>query len=65
MVIVSSCLHLSMIVDYFDVLWAVCRPDKADAPLPIDADRMLAGAVAMEFFEMVARRETQVFQYLR
>lgn len=37
-----------MIVHDLDVLGACFGPDEADAPLVVDPDRMLAGAIALQ-----------------
>ncbi len=42
-----------MIIDDFDVSSAIVRPTKAYTILQIDSNRVLAGAVAPEFFKMV------------
>lgn len=51
-----------VIIDDFDIMCIAISPDKADAPLPIYADRMLACAVAFQGFETIGRRNPQIFQ---
>jgi hypothetical protein len=46
----------SVVVHDFDVSRPGGRPDKAHAPLPIDADTVLAAAIVFQRFELVARR---------
>jgi hypothetical protein len=48
--------------DDLDVLGACLGPTEADAELVVDADAVLAGAVALQRFQPVARRHTQVVQ---
>ena len=53
-----------MVVDDLDVIRVPVLPAKADAPLIVDANTVLARAVAFELFESVAGRHTQVLQLL-
>jgi hypothetical protein len=45
-----------VVVDDFDTVGTSCRPDEADAPLPIDADAVLPCAVAFQCLQLVIRR---------
>lgn len=47
---------LSVVIHDFDVLGSAGCPHKAHAPLPVDADAVLASAIVLEGFELVARR---------
>src|SRR5258708_6072470 len=49
----------SMIVGYFHLFGVGSGPDETDAPLVVDADAVLAGAVASQRFEPVAGRKSQ------
>jgi hypothetical protein len=51
-----------VIIDHFDGMGVVVDPTKADAPLAIDADAVLAGAIASERFQPVPRRSTQIVE---
>jgi hypothetical protein len=45
-----------VVVDDFDTVGTSCRPDEADAPLSIDADAVLPGAVAFQGVQLVLWR---------
>jgi hypothetical protein len=47
-----------MVVYDFDFMGVLIDPTKADAPLVVDADAVLAAAVTLEGFQAVAGRET-------
>lgn len=51
-----------MVVHDFDVFRAGDGPDETCAPLPIDADAVLAGAVVFQCFKLIARWRAQEFQ---
>lgn len=51
-----------MIVDDLDVVGVAVDPAEADAPLVVDADAVLAGPVAAELLEAIARRDAQVLE---
>jgi hypothetical protein len=51
-----------MIVDDLNLLSAAIAPYEANPPLIVDSDRVLASAVALERFEPIARRLTQIIQ---
>jgi len=51
---------LLVIVDDLDIFRACVGPEEADAPLPVDADPVLAFPVTGEFFQSVARRDHKV-----
>jgi hypothetical protein len=53
-----------VVVDGFDTVGTSCRPDDADAPLPIDADAELTCAVAFQGLQLVIRRHGEVLQHL-
>jgi hypothetical protein len=52
--------HSSVIVNNLDVVRVAVAPPKADTPLVVDANPMLALPVAAQRFEPVARRDAQV-----
>lgn len=52
-----------MIIDNFDLMRPVCLPAEADAPLIVDADGVLAFAVALEGFQPVAGRHAELDQF--
>ena len=54
-----------MVIDDFDLMRVPVLPDKANAPLVIDADTVLACPTAFESFEAIARRHPQIFQVRR
>jgi hypothetical protein len=54
-----------MIIDYLYVAGFSRSPDKADPPLVIDANAVLAGTVAGEWFQAIPRRGSQVTQIIR
>jgi hypothetical protein len=54
-----------MVVDDFDMAWSSFLPDEADAPLVVDQDAVLAGAVAFQRFQPIAGRDTQILQDAR
>ena len=49
-----------VIINDLDIVSIVLAPYKTDSPLIIDADAVLALAVAAQFFQMVAGRNPQV-----
>jgi len=51
-----------MIIDNFHVIGVTIVPLKANAPLGIDSDAVLAGASTFEHFQPVPRRNFQRFQ---
>ena len=51
-----------MIVNDFNVRWTFYRPNKAHAPLIVDADAVLPFAISLQRFELISRRNTQIFQ---
>lgn len=53
-------MFLSVIVDDFYVCGSFCRPNKADAPLLVDANAVLPLSIILQRFEAVARRHFQV-----
>lgn len=54
-----------MVVDDFNIRRDSACPAKADAPLAIDANAVLALSVSNKGFQHVSRRHTQVCQILR
>ncbi len=52
--------HLLVVVDDLDVERVGGAPDEADAPLIVDADAVLTGAIGLECFEAVAWRNAKV-----
>lgn len=60
-----------MVIDNFHVVWAIFPPLKADSPLLIDANALLAIPVATERFKTIAGKIHQVlnaggaFKYLQ
>ena len=65
----SGCDFLAMassvIVDDLDLMRIAAAPHEADPPALVDANAVLAGPVALEGFQVVARRATQIFQAAR
>jgi hypothetical protein len=55
---------LLVVVDDLDVIRVPVLPPKADPPLIVDANTVLARSVAFELFESVAGRNTQVLELL-
>src|SRR5262245_2619914 len=51
-----------MVVDDLHLVGTGVRPDEAYAPLVIDPDGMLAGAVAFQRFEPIRRRNAQIVE---
>src|SRR3972149_8996571 len=51
---------LLMIINYFHIISIIFRPAEANTPLVVDADAMLAYAVAEEFFQPVSRWNAQI-----
>jgi hypothetical protein len=47
-----------MVVDDFDIRRSSVRPPEADPPLIIDADAVLAEAIALECLQSVASRRS-------
>ena len=48
-----------MVIDDFDFMGVSFMPAEADAPLVVDADAPLSGAVAGELFKTIAGRDPQ------
>src|SRR5271165_2450522 len=53
-----------VVVDDFDMIWTSWCPYEADAPLLVDADAVLAGAIALQGLEPVVRWHREVGQHL-
>jgi hypothetical protein len=51
-----------VVIDYFDVLRSGVRPYEADAPLRVDADAVLAGAVARQRLQAIPWWREQIAQ---
>ena len=49
-----------MVIDDLDQLSAAVSPDKAEAPLIVDADAVLPSAIALEGLQPVAWRRAQI-----
>jgi len=54
-----------VVIDNDDVKRIPILPAKADAPLIVDANAVLTGAVAFELLQTVAGRDAEVFELLR
>jgi hypothetical protein len=54
-----------VVIHDLNVCWSSLGPSKANAPLIIDANTVLAGAVAFQFFQAIARRGPQEFESFR
>src|SRR6266852_4784698 len=54
-----------VVVDDFDIGRTLLGPCETDAPLVVDADRMLSAPVSRERFEPVRRRRAQVIEIAR
>lgn len=54
-----------MIIHNFNVVRVFAAPAEANAPLVIDADAVLANAVAFQGFQAVAGRQRQIAQFAR
>jgi len=59
-----TCLS-SMVVHYLHVFGACFRPAKTDAPLIVDPDAVLAGSIALQSLQSIARWHTQIVQAAR
>jgi hypothetical protein len=57
-----SHVQLLVVVHNFNLVRTVLTPDKAHAPLVVDADAVLPLAVALQGFELVAGRNPQAGQ---
>ena len=53
-----------MVVNEFDVVRVTVVPSKADAPLIVDANTVLSGAITFELFEAVSGRRAEIIQGL-
>jgi hypothetical protein len=51
-----------VVVDDFDFVSATVAPTEADAPLVVDANAVLPLAIALQCFEVIARRHTQILK---
>ena len=51
-----------MVVRYFDFVSIAIAPLKANAPLIIDAQAVLAGAVTGQLFQTIAGRDAQIVE---
>ena len=54
-----------MVVDDLDVIGIIIVPCKADTPLVVDPDTMLAFPVTMQCFQVIGRRNPQGFKEAR
>ena len=50
----------SVVVDNFNLHGAAVGPNEADSPLVVDADAVLAGAIAAERFEAMRGRHSEI-----
>ena len=55
---------LSVVVDQLDIFGACVGPGEADPPLLVDPDAVRAGAIALQLFESISRRDPQVAENL-
>src|ERR1043165_9070758 len=55
----------SVVVDDLDFVGMALSPDETDAPLIVDADRVLAAAASSQCFEAVGGRNPKIGQALR
>ena len=55
----------SVVVDDFHVIRAPIRPNEADAPLVVDADRVLSRPITAERLKAIARWRPQIVQHTR
>ena len=53
-----------MIIDNLDVRRTVFRPSKANPPLVVDPDRMLASSILGQRLQTIARRNSQIVELL-
>jgi len=51
-----------MVVNDLNLRCVTDAPSKADAPLVVDANAVLAGPIALELLEPVARRNAEIVQ---
>ena len=51
-----------MIIAPFDLIRLPISPDKANAPLIVDADRMLPLPVPLKLFQTITRKNSQIVQ---
>ena len=51
-----------MIVDILDVVGIAITPSKADAPLSVDSDAVLAGAVPSQLLQAIPEWRSQVLE---
>lgn len=54
-----------MIVNDLNLVRVTVVPTKADAPLIVHANTVLAGPIALEFLEPIAGRDAEIIQNLR
>jgi hypothetical protein len=54
-----------MIINDFDVVGSIGLPDKADPPLVVDANAVLAFPVSRERFKAITWRHPQILNILR
>jgi hypothetical protein len=52
-----------VVIDDFDFMGTICFPEETDAPLVIDADRVLAFPVALESFQTIAGWDREVVEF--
>lgn len=53
-----------MIVNDLHLLWSSIRPHETDAPLVIDPDAVLTGAISFQRFEPISWRHPEIIQRL-
>jgi hypothetical protein len=51
-----------MVIDDFNVMHIPLNPFEAYPPLIVDADAVLTGAVTLERFQAISRRNPQIFE---
>ena len=53
-----------MVVDNLNLIRIPVSPPKANAPLIVDANTVLTGAISFQLFKSIARRDSQVVKLL-
>jgi hypothetical protein len=49
-----------VVIRNFHIVGIAIAPDKANAPLVVDADAVLSFPIAFQYFQMIARRRLQI-----
>lgn len=51
-----------MVINDFNIFGTSPRPSEADTPLPVNSNAVLSGSIALERFQPITGRHSQIFK---